>query len=150
MAGKLHLRVLTPSHTMFDGDADMIVARAFEGEMAVLYGHMPITVTLSYGQMRIVNNGDTKRAAVLGGLLEVRNNQVTVISEIAEWADDIDVALAEDSRERAARDMKELTELTQLRRAELSFRRASVLLEVSSYAIIKGRGGGIGGRRPKA
>ena len=139
-AGKLHLRIITPSRVMFEGEVDMVIARAYEGEVAFLYNHIPITLTLDYGLMRIMQGDETHRAAVLGGIVELYDNRITVISERAEWANDIDTARAREEKEQAERQIRELTDRNEIYQAQLTMRRSAVRLEVSSYAVTKGHG----------
>lgn len=139
MAGKLHLRIVTPTRSMFEGDVDMVIARSHEGEIAFMAGHIPLTTTLDYGIMKIITGDEVKEASVLGGFVEMADDRVTVLSDIAEWPEEIDEARAKEAKERAERRLKHSTEHVDLRRAELAFRRATVRLEVSSYTIIKGR-----------
>ncbi len=135
---KLHLRVVTPLRDMYDGKVDYLIVKTHEGQMAFLPNHIPLTTTLDIGAMKISINGEEREAALLGGFVEVLNNNVTVVSDVAEWPEEIDVLRAKEARERAITRIRQTSDKMELRRAELAFRRAAVRLEVSSYPIIKG------------
>jgi F-type H+-transporting ATPase subunit epsilon len=124
---------------LFDDDVEMVIMRSGEGDLAFMAGHIPLTTTLGYGIMRIFNGDVTKEASVFGGFVEANGKSVTVLSDMLEWPDEIDVKRAERAREKAERAMQEAKDQVEFRRAELAFRRATVRIEVSTYPIIKGR-----------
>ncbi len=101
MANKLHLKVVTPSHVFFDGDCDMVIMKTIDGDTGVLYGHQPLTTVLDLGYLRIINDGDETMSTLLGGFAKVNEQGLTIISDAAEWADEIDVERAVESMHRA-------------------------------------------------
>jgi F-type H+-transporting ATPase subunit epsilon len=83
----------------------MIVARTTEGEIGILPGHEPVLGLLVTGQVTIrTNDGNTVLAAVHGGFLSVSDDAVSILAEVAELADEIDVPRAEDALQRAQGD----------------------------------------------
>ncbi|MDR1532514.1 MAG: ATP synthase F1 subunit epsilon [Clostridiales bacterium] len=137
--GTFRLRLVSPMRLMYDGDVDMVIMRAKEGDIAFMSGHIPLTTALGYGIMKIIKGEETREASVFGGFVEANGKSVTVLSDMLEWPDEIDIKRAERARERAERAMQEAKDQVEYRRAELAFRRATVRIEVSTYPIIKGR-----------
>lgn len=83
-SGGLHLTVISPEKTIFDGDAESVIAPAWDGELGILKGHAPLMAILGTGVMRVKAQGQEKRFKVDGGFLQVVDNVVTVLSEKAE------------------------------------------------------------------
>ena len=137
MAGtKIRLRIVSPSRKLFDEDVDMLIVRTTEGDMGILPGHQTLTAILSYGRLKIVRGEETLVAAVLGGFVEVQPDSVTLLSDAAEWPDEIDVNRAEAAKERAERRLRQQSIDVDVQRASLALRRALVRMEVSSYPLI--------------
>jgi F-type H+-transporting ATPase subunit epsilon len=79
----LHVVVISPERTVFDGEADGVVAPAWDGEIGILRGHAPLMAVLGSGEMRVTRGGTVDRFLIEGGFLQVANNVVTVLSEKA-------------------------------------------------------------------
>ena len=93
----LAVKVVSPERVVFDGDSSMVVCRTTEGEIAFQTGHAPFIGLLGIGTVRVHQgggSGSAVSAAVHGGFVEVRDDQVSVLSDIAELPDQIDVAAA--------------------------------------------------------
>ena len=80
----LRVSVISPEQTVFEGEADAVVAPAWNGELGILRGHAPLMSLLGEGSLRITRGGTTTAFRVSGGFLQVVDNVVTVISERAE------------------------------------------------------------------
>ena len=101
---KIRLNIVTPKRILYDKEVDMVILRSTEGDLGILSGHQEVTFALDFGLMRIdENGGDEIIAAVFGGFCEVTPNKITVLSDGAEWPDEIDEKRAEDAKERAER-----------------------------------------------
>jgi F-type H+-transporting ATPase subunit epsilon len=85
-AGAMHVIVISPERTVFDGPADAVVAPAWDGEIGILRGHAPLMALLGSGVMRVTRGGSVEHFRVAGGFLQVADNVVTVLSEQAETA----------------------------------------------------------------
>jgi F-type H+-transporting ATPase subunit epsilon len=101
MPDKLHVDIVTVEGRRFRGDADFVIAPGAEGELGVLPHHVPLLTPLAPGAVTVRNNGEDQSFFVGGGFLEVRPDQVTVLADAAERAEDIDEARAEEARRRA-------------------------------------------------
>jgi F-type H+-transporting ATPase subunit epsilon len=83
MADRLRVAIISPESTIYEGDADMVVAPAWDGEVGVLRGHAPMLVLLGAGEMRVTSGGSEQRFHVEGGFMQVADDVVTVLSESA-------------------------------------------------------------------
>ena len=84
--GALHVTVLSPERTVYEGTADSVVAPAFNGHLGILRGHAPLMALLGEGDLRITSHGRDLRFHVSGGFLQVAHDEVTVLSEHASEA----------------------------------------------------------------
>jgi len=89
------VEVVSPERILYSGEADMVIARAAGGDIAFLTGHAPFVGTLGIAKLRIrQTDGTDVDVAVHGGFVEVKDNRVIVLSDVAELATQIDVARA--------------------------------------------------------
>lgn len=105
----LQVELVSPERILYSGDADMVVCRTVSGgEVAFLTGHAPFLAALDPGVVRVKTaGGDEVVAAVHGGFVEVRDDRVIVLSDVAELAKDIDVSRAERAKSEATGDDEE-------------------------------------------
>ena len=129
----MHVQVVSPERILWTGEAEMVTARTIEGgDISFQTGHSPFVGALQTGKVIIrAENADPVVFAVHGGFVEVSNNEISVLSDVAEPASGIDVeraqaavaaaraALATDANDAAAGDA--------LRRAELRLDVAGVV-----------------------
>jgi F-type H+-transporting ATPase subunit epsilon len=78
----LKISVISPESVLFEGEADSVVAPAYDGEVGILTGHAPMMAVLGNGELRLGNPG-SKRFNVEGGFLQVLNDEVRVVTERA-------------------------------------------------------------------
>ncbi len=99
----MHVELVSVERRIWSGDATAVFARTPEGELGVLPGHTPLLGVLEPGWVvRIDREGEGElRVAVHGGFLSVRQDGVSVLAEMAEAAEDIDVARARAALDRA-------------------------------------------------
>lgn len=83
----LRVSVVSPERTVFQGEADSVVAPAWDGEVGILRGHAPLMALLGEGTLRVERGGSTERFRVSGGFLQVVDDRVTVLSESASPAE---------------------------------------------------------------
>ena len=119
------LTIVEPDGVFYEGEIDMLEFNTTEGEIGVLPGHIPMTVIIKPGIMTIYETGkEEKRAAIHAGFAEILPDQVTILAEIAEWPEEIDVARAEAAMERAQARIQEKASGTDMMRAETALLRA--------------------------
>lgn len=93
--------IVTQERLVFSGQVDMVVADGADGRLGILPHHTPLLTTLKVGELVVKMGGQEQRYAVGGGVLEVRPDKVTVLADVAEYADEIDLARAEAARAKA-------------------------------------------------
>ncbi|PSL45773.1 ATP synthase F1 subcomplex epsilon subunit [Salsuginibacillus halophilus] len=123
--------VVTPDGHVYNGDVNMVSARAQSGELGILPRHIPMVAPLSVGSVRLKDGSNVKLVAVSGGFIEVRSDRVTILAEAAEMPSDIDVARARAAKERAERRVAASQEEVDFKRAQLALKRALTRLEVA-------------------
>ena len=139
----LNIEVITAERIVYSAeDVDELVAPGAEGEFAVLPQHAAFITTLASGEMRIMRGGDEETLAITGGFLEVRNDRIVVLADAAERAEEIDVARAEEARQRAEELLRERVEVADLVQTEAALRRALARLRVAEKRGRRGRPGG--------
>lgn len=95
------LKIVTPDQCFFAGEVEMVIARTTEGDMAVLKGHSPFAAPLVVGEIRVKQDGKFRFAAGSGGFISVTKDMTTIITDAAEWADNIDCERAQKAKERS-------------------------------------------------
>lgn len=128
MAMKVEL--VSPETVLWQGEATQVVARTLDGDIAFLDNHAPFVGALDIAEVRIWADGsDAMSLAVHGGFVEVSHNAVTILSDVAEFAADIDTARAEAAAERASEALKVDSDDEQ---AAAALKRATVRLSVAA------------------
>jgi F-type H+-transporting ATPase subunit epsilon len=77
----MHVTVISPETAMFDGEADALVAPAYDGEVGILPNHAPFMTLLGEGTLVVRRGDSTSRLLVRGGFLQVVDNRVRVVAE---------------------------------------------------------------------
>lgn len=121
---KFVLRIIAPDRVFYEGDIDMVEFNTTEGEIGVLPGHIPLTVIISSGILRIHEAEAEKEAALHAGFAEILPEQVTILAEVIEWPEEIDEKRAEASMHRAEERLRSHAPDTDVLRAEASLKRA--------------------------
>ncbi|MDO5388246.1 MAG: F0F1 ATP synthase subunit epsilon [Clostridia bacterium] len=137
MANKLSLKIITPSRNMFEGEVDMVIMRTLSGDVGILYGHQPMVTILDYGVLNIKNDGEEKLAAVLGGFAEINDEGMFILTDAAEWSNEIDVLRAKQAKERAEARLRNIQDNIDIKRAELALKRALVRLDIGNLSSDK-------------
>ncbi len=119
---RLYLKVVTPDKLFFEGEIDMLVARTIEGDVGILLNHSPLVTILDIGRLVIKDGDERKIAACAGGYIDVRNNNITVVSDACEWEEEIDINRAERAKERASKRLEDKG--TDTFKAELALKKA--------------------------
>jgi F-type H+-transporting ATPase subunit epsilon len=99
--GKILLEVVTPDHLILSKEVDYVSAPGTEGDFGVLPGHSHLLSMLRIGELQFRIGEQTEFMSVLWGFVEVTPRKVTVLAEVAEKAEDIDVDRAESAVQKA-------------------------------------------------
>jgi F-type H+-transporting ATPase subunit epsilon len=129
------LDIVTPKKVPFCGDVVSFIAPGVEGSFQILHNHTEFLSAMGVGDIKIKDeSGKETHYATSGGVVEVDSNKVIVLAETIEKADEIDVARAEASKERAAKLLAEKRPDLDAERAKASLARALNRLKVAGKA----------------
>ena len=96
------LKIMTPDGVAYDGLVTSVSCRTINGQVQLLAKHIDFCTALGMGEAHIkLEDGTTRRAACMGGMLTVLNGDVHLVATTWEWAEEIDQARAEASKKRA-------------------------------------------------
>lgn len=135
MAGKLfQLKIVSPDRIFYEDDVDMVEFTSSEGEMGVYADHIPLTTVLVPGIMTIHKEGEIKKAALHAGFAEILQDSVTILAEVAEWPEEIDLNRANEARIRAERRLGGTSGEADINllRAELALKRSITRIKLLS------------------
>jgi F-type H+-transporting ATPase subunit epsilon len=133
----LQVSVVSPESILYEGEAEMVVCRPADGEIAFLPGHEPFVGALGGFPVRVIRGeGQPEIAiAVHGGFVEFSDDRVTVLSDVAELPDQIDVVRAQTAKEEAERrineDPEDMEAVESLTRANLRLEAAQGVTRTS-------------------
>lgn len=126
------LKVISPDRIFYEGDVEMVELTTTEGEIGVYADHVPTTAVLSPGILSIYESDDTcKEAAVYEGFIEILQEQVTIMAQVCEWPNEIDVNRANEAKVRAERLIELKSADINLARAEFALRKSLVRIELA-------------------
>lgn len=98
---KIKFKIVTPERTVYESEIDQVTLPTQEGEITVLPNHIPLISVLAPGELVAKVGGEEVAMAVSGGMVEVRANEITILADTAERAEEIDLRRAEEAREKA-------------------------------------------------
>ena len=125
------LRIITPDRVFYEDDAvTMVEFNTTEGEIGVYKKHVPTTVIIKPGILTISKDDEIKEAALHAGFAEILEDKVTILAEIIEWPEEIDVARAEAAKQRAEERLQLKDSDTDIARAEIALQRAMARIEI--------------------
>lgn len=138
---QLICRVITPEEVIYDGEANLVIARIADGDLGVLVDHSPLVSTVEVGEVRIREGEEQLVYATSDGFFKVSENLVQVLVEEAVPAEEIDADEAENRVQEADRELGELSgeEDDERHRAELE-RRQRIGENLARVARRYGRG----------
>lgn len=127
------LKIVTPDGLIFDGEAEQLTVRTTGGDVGIMARHIDYVAALGMGRAVIEANGTRRTAACIGGMVSVKNGEVTLVPTTFEWADQIDEARAERSLARAKQTIQQADASDmELKLAEARMKRALVRKSVYS------------------
>ncbi|PIT87851.1 MAG: ATP synthase F1 subunit epsilon [Candidatus Magasanikbacteria bacterium CG10_big_fil_rev_8_21_14_0_10_40_10] len=102
----MNLKIVTPEKTIYENEVFQASIPTSEGEITVLPNHIPLVSILQAGEMKIKDKNGDHIMAISGGFLEVKaNNEIIILADNAERADEIDLDRAQEARQRAEEQM---------------------------------------------
>lgn len=125
------LEIICPDRIFYTGKTTMVELNTVEGELGVYKNHIPLTTVLDSGVISIHDDEGMREAAVHAGFVEIRQEKMTILAEIAEWPEEIDLNRAEKAKERAEERIKRKDSRLDIVRAESALKRAMTRLNAN-------------------
>jgi F-type H+-transporting ATPase subunit epsilon len=133
MADKIQLDVVTPERRVLAEAVEMVTVPGLGGELGILPGHTPLISQLQTGVLTYVQDGKSFQLHVSGGFVEVSDDHVSVLAEVAERPDEIDAARARLARERVEKQLNSWTGTEEdFEVAQAKLERSMVRLQLAS------------------
>lgn len=127
---EMTLKIITPDRKFYEDTATMVEFNTTEGEIGIYKNHIPMTVIIAPGILKITGVNETKKAALHAGFAEILPEGVTILAEIIEWPEEIDTDRAKAAKERAEERLRSKTPETDVARAETALHRAIARIEI--------------------
>ena len=131
---KLQLEIVTPDRSLVREAVDEVQVPGAEGYLGVLPGHTPLLATLKIGELWYRIGQEKHFLAIAGGFVEVLPDRVTILAQIAERAQDVDLARAEASRKRAEDRLAQPPQDFNFERARVALMKSLVRIQVAARA----------------
>jgi F-type H+-transporting ATPase subunit epsilon len=128
---KIRLEIITAERVVYSEDVDIVVAPGIQGQMGILPHHAPLMTMLQPGELMVRKDNQEESMFVSGGFLEVRGDRVVVLADVAERAEEIDIARAEAAKRRAEEGITQYPAHVDHARAEAALRRSMIRLKVA-------------------
>ncbi|MGO8836529.1 MAG: F0F1 ATP synthase subunit epsilon [Limisphaerales bacterium] len=132
MANTLKLEIVTPEAKVFSDDVDMVTFIGVEGEMGILPDHVPLMTQLIAGEILARKGQDTIFLAVGDGFVQVTGDRVSVLTDMAIQADNIDEAQAQEALRRAEARLAEKMSDEEAARVQAAIMHATTQLKVKN------------------
>ena len=140
MAGlptKLRLQIVSADRSLVNETVDEVEIPAADGYFGVLPGHTPLLAVLGAGELWYRQGQEKYYLAIAFGFAEVQAERVTILAQIAEKADDVDVARAEAAKKRAEERLATPTMQMDFERARIAMLKSLIRLQVATRARIR-------------
>ena len=128
---KILLEVVTPDHLLLSQEVDYVSAPGSEGDFGVLPGHCHFLTTLRIGELQYRIGEKTEFMSVLWGFADVTPQKVTILAEIAEKAEDIDVSRAEEAVKKAEERLERGGLPSEVKEAQISLEKARLRQKIA-------------------
>jgi F-type H+-transporting ATPase subunit epsilon len=104
----LKLEIVTPERKVIDAEVDSVAVPTASGEAGIFSAHAPLVSALKPGIVTVVNKGNTERFAVSTGFVEVSSDRVSVLTDVAESAEEIDTEKARSDKSQLEKELASL------------------------------------------
>lgn len=131
MADKLNLEVITPERLVLSEWADEVVVPGLGGELGILPEHTPLISQLQTGVLTYRQGSEKKQIHVSGGFVEVQPDRVSVLSDVAEKPEEIDLERAQRAKDSAEKQLKSQGDDIDFHSAELKLQRAMTRIQLA-------------------
>ena len=128
------LKIVTSDGLQYEGQAEELIVRAVSGDLGILAGHINCVAPLGMGMATVKIDEEKRYGACIGGMVTVLDGSVKLMPTTFEWADQIDIARAHASEERAKEILADKTSSnTDIHLAEARLKRALIRQSVAAY-----------------
>lgn len=127
------LKVLASDRVFYDGRCKMVILPAMDGQLGVLANHGDMVVALNMGEMRIQKEDGTWENVLIGkGMMQDVNNRMVILTEFAEYPDEIDKRRAEEAKRRAEEQLRQKQSILEYNHSKAALARALARLKESN------------------
>lgn len=127
----MKIRIIEPNGEFFNEEGTFLEFTTMNGRMGVYEDHIPLTTILEPCLVKIHQGEQVKKAAVIGGFIEIEKKQITMLVEDANWPEEIDVERAKAAKKRAEERLNKKEPGTDIVRAEAALKRAMARISAS-------------------
>jgi F-type H+-transporting ATPase subunit epsilon len=130
MANTLKLEIVTPEAVTYSEDVDMVTLPGIEGELGIFPQHVPLMTQVVPGEISVRKAGQEIFLAVGEGFVEILPDRVSILTDMAILADNIDEAKAEEARRRAEARLQQKVSAEEVAAAEAAIAKSAALVAV--------------------
>ena len=131
MASTFNLEIVTPERKFFSGEVETVILKTIEGEIGILKGHAAMVIAVAIGPMRIKKDGEWLEAVLSEGFMEIKQDKTIILTDSAEWPNEIDINRAKASKERAEERLQRQKDNIETVRSQASLARAIARLKIT-------------------
>ena len=125
------LKIITHEKIVYQGESDEITVQTTNGQIGILKNHIPITTVLDIGVAKSIFGENKKYFAIMGGVLQFKDDVATILTDVCEDGCDIDVTRANDAKNRAEARLADATASVDTQRAQAALARAMARLQAA-------------------
>lgn len=129
---KLFLKIITHEKILVEEEVDAVYSKAIDGDFGILPGHIPYMTALDVNTTKYIKGNSTEYVSTMGGIFQVSNNNVTILTDVAELGEDIDLARAKAAKERAEARLRAGARDIDTERAQAALHRAIARIQAAS------------------
>lgn len=123
-SNKIKVKVITHEKVVFERDVDELYVQSTDGRLGILPNHIPVVCALDIGVTKVIVDKEPIHITTMAGVLQFSQNEATILTDIAELGDDIDLARANAARERAQARINAKDEKDDILRAQFALAKA--------------------------
>ncbi|MFH0702846.1 MAG: F0F1 ATP synthase subunit epsilon [bacterium] len=132
MSKKMNLKIITPEKVLVDEQVDAVFSKAIDGEFGILSEHIPFMTVLDIGVTRYLKDNNYEFVSIVGGTFQVSDNNVIILSDAAEFGEEIDLTRAKAAKERAEARLRAAPRDLDIHRAEIALSRAIARIQAAT------------------
>ena len=128
---KINLKIITQARVLVDDQVDSVYSRAVDGDFGILPDHMPYMTALDIAVTKYVKGDTTEFVSTIGGIFQISDNNVIILSDTAQLGEEIDLARAKAAKDRAEARLGTAKDID-FNRAEAALARAAVRINAAT------------------